>query len=878
VKLIFLTLLFLTACSLKGQSLQVAQNYLDHSDYKNAVPLFEKITADAKQRKDLSLQVSAQNGIADCYIDLGAYYKAMAILKQNIELLNKENSKNYFLLAKSHQLLATCYDKIFLLEDYLKECKLFYCYYKKAAPEKEIYKALYYAYVGRYYNMMTETEKAYYYSNTALKIYNKNKNENLVDGYIFYNAHLFTLRGNKSLTKNIFTFRDSVSTLINKRYPYNNLKKSRLLVSLAAPDLDCVEQFQYHRDKIFSFHANTANKYYQNLIAINDKYSGYYDSNSANAFSLSGLIYFFKKDYKNALKQYNEGIKRIAFSGDNESDFYSNNNLTLISLLNWKAWCLNEIYDDSKDTQLLYQIESALINMEKTWIRYSKQTLISKAQFNKNTYADYPYLLMVNNYKKLYDATGQKKYLLKIYEYDEKSRYSSLIENQIENVSPKEIQDEKRLKQLFEDLLLKKNAKIANAFSINSEKNFYILFNSLIKKENTYLNLMNNNFIKLNKAQAKLKYTDAIVYYNYTGNHNDEIAYSLVMTKDAFTIINLNKSKEKYSFYDFKSVDLITSLNQNNIESFKKLSYLFYKNYFEPVKQILPKTIKNICIVSYGKINTIPFDLIIENPSPKNPSFKDLPYLLKKYNFRYSLSTSLTNLNDLKTIKNNRFSVFSPTFKKGFMPNLNVASQQSSIISEEYKANYFKEEKATINSFTNSLVKDNTIALFSHGESNTKKLDEQKGVYLSDGFLTSKDIYKLKSNCSFLLLGACETSVGYVSQEGTINLARAFTAIGVKSMMLASWKIDEKSSTQIISSFLKYLDQGSTKSEALQKAKLDYLATAPPRMANPLYWAGLNITGNNETIRLHQPNYWWWGLGIIPVAVGGWYFRRRKRS
>jgi hypothetical protein len=53
----------------------------------------------------------------------------------------------------------------------------------------------------------------------------------------------------------------------------------------------------------------------------------------------------------------------------------------------------------------------------------------------------------------------------------------------------------------------------------------------------------------------------------------------------------------------------------------------------------------------------------------------------------------------------------------------------------------------------------------------------------------------------------------------------------------------------------------------LQKAKLDYLATASPRMANPLYWAGLNITGNNETIELQQRNYWWLGLVLFFVGV-----------
>ncbi len=151
-----------------GQSLPEAQTYLDRSDYRHAIPLYEKIIEATKQSHNIDLQVTAQNGLADCYLDLGATYKAMAILKQNIVLLNKSTTKNYLLLAKSHQLLAICYDKLFLLEDYLTETNTFYSYYKKAAPNKEIYKALYYAYLGRYYNMRFIVDKAFGYTNAAL--------------------------------------------------------------------------------------------------------------------------------------------------------------------------------------------------------------------------------------------------------------------------------------------------------------------------------------------------------------------------------------------------------------------------------------------------------------------------------------------------------------------------------------------------------------------------------------------------------------------------------------------------------------------------------------------------------------------------------------
>ena len=96
-------------------------------------------------------------------------------------------------------------------------------------------------------------------------------------------------------------------------------------------------------------------------------------------------------------------------------------------------------------------------------------------------------------------------------------------------------------------------------------------------------------------------------------------------------------------------------------------------------------------------------------------------------------------------------------------------------------------------------------------------------------------------------------------------------------MLLASWKIDEESTMAITESFLNYLQEGYTKSEALQKAKLDFLKTSNPRSANPFYWSGLNIVGNNENIKQKKKkNYLWWLLLIFPLAGGIWYYKRKR--
>lgn len=94
-------------------------------------------------------------------------------------------------------------------------------------------------------------------------------------------------------------------------------------------------------------------------------------------------------------------------------------------------------------------------------------------------------------------------------------------------------------------------------------------------------------------------------------------------------------------------------------------------------------------------------------------------------------------------------------------------------------------------------------------------------------------------------------------------------------MLLASWKIDEESTIKITETFLKYLQDGYSKSEALQKAKLEFLNTANPRNANPFYWAGLNIIGNNENIKPKPTqSYFWWLLLIFPISGAIWYYKK----
>lgn len=863
----FLVLLFFFSYCVAGQSsLQKAQYFLDRSDYRHAVPLYEKITNEAKLNHNLDLQVTAQNGLADCYIDLGATYKAMAILKQNIVLLNKVTTKNYLLLAKTHQLLAIGYDKLYLIEDYLKETNTFYHYYKKAAPDKEIYKALYYAYLGRYYNMRFIVDKAFVYTNTALKIHHKNPAQKEVEPYIFYNAHLFTERNHAPTLAIKFQYVDSLRYFINKRYPYDNLKKARLMVSIAAPNIEVAANLYYNAGN-FKLNVECADRailFYNEAIEMNDKMAGFYHPNAALLNSLKGLMLFYKKDYQGALENYEIGIKRLTLS----SYFFTNNNAILFDLFKWKAWCLDDMYIKNNNPKLLFEIEKTLLLEEKYWVQYANTIFNSKERFNTNVYSPSPYNAMAKNYYKLYKVTGKKRYIDLYFEYDEKSKYSGLLENLYKERKGQagNISDKSSIKTYegFDNLLLKINGKIILNEDVKST--FDKRYKRYVSKQEQTDLFSKEKLVSLKDVQNKLKENEAVLSLNVYDYQAHFIPFILVITKNKIKIIEF-KNEINPNFHEKYFYNLLENLKQNSISKYKKDSFEYYQKYFKPIEPFLSKKITHIKIIPNVNFGNLPFELLLSAPSKSN-DFSKLPYLFKKYQFSYGLSSSISNIVEKNVSKSNTFSVLNPSFSSENLSELKKSNTKSQELAHLYNANLIQGKGATKKAFSKHLENDRMIALLSHGSASDDEIESNKGIYFSNGFLSMNEVYNLKANCDFLLLGACETGVGYKSREGNINLARAFTSIGVKSMMLASWKIDEKSSLQIISLFLKYLDAGYTKSAALQKAKLDYLATASPRMANPLYWAGLNITGNNETIRLQQRDYWWWGFGILSFFIG----------
>ena len=77
-----------------------------------------------------------------------------------------------------------------------------------------------------------------------------------------------------------------------------------------------------------------------------------------------------------------------------------------------------------------------------------------------------------------------------------------------------------------------------------------------------------------------------------------------------------------------------------------------------------------------------------------------------------------------------------------------------------------------------------------------------------------------------------------------------------------------------------YLKEGLPKDQALQKAKLDYIATAQGRTRAPQYWAGLVLIGDTAPIDLSRSSgsILFWILGVILIIIVVAVLKRKKSN
>ena len=107
---------------------------------------------------------------------------------------------------------------------------------------------------------------------------------------------------------------------------------------------------------------------------------------------------------------------------------------------------------------------------------------------------------------------------------------------------------------------------------------------------------------------------------------------------------------------------------------------------------------------------------------------------------------------------------------------------------------------------------------------------------LNDGLLYAEEIAALDMEyCSMVVLGACNTALGVVTQDGILGLQSAFKEAGAQTLLMTLWSVNDKATSEFMKRFYTYLFDGKTKHEALIRARADMMNSTD--FSDPVYWA-----------------------------------------
>lgn len=105
---------------------------------------------------------------------------------------------------------------------------------------------------------------------------------------------------------------------------------------------------------------------------------------------------------------------------------------------------------------------------------------------------------------------------------------------------------------------------------------------------------------------------------------------------------------------------------------------------------------------------------------------------------------------------------------------------------------------------------------------------------VEDGILTAAEIASLDLNsCDVVVLSACETGLGEITDEGVLGLQRAFKNAGVNTIIMSLWEVDDQATSLMMQTFYRNLVRGKNKRESFTTAQDE----VRKKYSDPRYWA-----------------------------------------
>lgn len=363
---------------------------------------------------------------------------------------------------------------------------------------------------------------------------------------------------------------------------------------------------------------------------------------------------------------------------------------------------------------------------------------------------------------------------------------------------------------------------------------------------------------------------------------DEEMIYKWVIGRDSIFFHQNEKSPVfdsiLISYYRLLSTDRKWRPNrtQEN-KDWARSSYFLYQALLAPIERYFTEG-ATITIIPDGLLTFLPFEAFISSVPEQPNLFKQYPYLVYRYSFRYQPSFLNWPANESKNSKK---------WRKGI---LGVAPSFSGRVSEISPLEYNDDEVTKIVEILGGrllvgdtitkiqireLLKEYPVAHFStHGYLDPVE-PEHSHLLLSEldrrQSLIFDSIKYLDIETDLVVLSACETGIGkFYFGEGALSLARPFLLAGAKSTITSLWSVDDKRTADLFVEF--YQRNNIPKDQALRKAKIQMITgSTAQKYAHPYYWASFVLSGDIKPVKSAFGERFprWYFIGLFFILCTG---------
>ena len=549
-------------------------------------------------------------------------------------------------------------------------------------------------------------------------------------------------------------------------------------------------------------------------------------------------------------------------SPDSENEFNTVSQPLLLQLLHTKAAILEAKYHHNPNPQFLRQSVRLYDQSEKLMDRMRRGFINEGSKHWFQTQSVATYEKAINLCSRLYELSDSINYLDRAFQFSEKNKSTILSESlhagdivQVKDVPAEILRHEKNLHHALDQAKISLIQNPNDSILQSSLHRFQFQYDSLVlvlqNKYPRYFDLKYRQQVaSVKQVIARLGKKEAMLSY-FEG---DSIWYIFTIEPGGIKLTEVNKSLIEGHLVRFR--DMVSHTDQTY--SYKIAYHLYDQLVKAPLSHLTE--VDQIYIVPDGHLGYVPFDAFYT----EEESVGTKGYLVNMYSIsQVSSATLFCRQGEIIQKPKNTYIGFAPTyadhekFQDNQLGDLPYAIKEINSGSQILKGEIYVNEKATEYQFKQLRSVPSVLHLAMHALVEDQHPEKSRLVFtrtddtLEDGDLNAYEIYNIEMPSQLVILSACNTGFGKIHRgEGIMNLSRAFLYAGCPNIIMSLWQANDFPTTEIVTSFLKKLKRGKSKSKALQQAKIDYLSKADPLQAHPANWATLVLIGDNVPLDL----------------------------